>query len=143
MSKSLEVIGVSCQNCVGACCKAGTAIQLTEREAYENKRKMSLERIVKARRYPQQIVIQAEGFDESGKRIPVPTPMTITRDHGLYSLMEDCGHLTPDNKCEIYDSPQRPQACRNYEVGSTACLGARQAAGLIELAPPESETPSQ
>lgn len=139
MATPLEVINPSCNNCVGACCRAGTAIELTEREAYENRHQMTLSRLVEARRRQQQVIIQAEGFDADGRRVAVPTLMRISRDHGLYALTEDCGHLTDDNRCGIYEN--RPQACRNYEVGSAACLGARQAAGLTESAPPESSAP--
>ena len=139
MGESLEIIDVSCENCVGACCRAGI-LQLTEREAYMNRRKMNLVRQVKARRYPQQVIVQAEGFNDEGERIPIPTPMTIGRDYGLYLLPEDCGHLTDDNKCGVYGERTRPRACLNYEVGGSACLGARQAAGLIDLTPPGIET---
>jgi len=136
MDRRLEVIGVACQNCVGACCRAGAALQMTEHEAYMNKREMALERVVKARKYTQTVIFDAEGFDESGRRIPVKTPMVIGLDYGLYLLTEDCGHLTEDNRCGIYDSPNRPRVCGEYEVGAAACLAARQAFG-VETPSPE------
>lgn len=132
---SLEIVGVSCQNCVAACCKAGAAMQVTEHEAYMNKRKMNLVRQLKARPQPQSILVEAEGFNETGKRIPVPTPMIVPAYHGLYLLLEDCGHLTADSKCGIYGSSDRPRACAAYEVGSSACLDARKAAGIIDSTP--------
>ena len=139
MGESLDVINVSCGNCVGACCRRGTAIQPTDREAYNNKRKMMLERVVKSKKFRQAVQIRAEGFTDSGELVPVPTVMSIGAGYGLYLMQEDCGHLTPENECGIWGSPQRPRACENYEVGSEACLEARQAAGLIDLQPPSAD----
>lgn len=132
LNEGLEIVGVACENCVGACCRAGAGIQMTENEVYDNRRKMNLERVVKARNYPQSFLIEAEGFDESGKKVPVMTQMELPARHGLYLLKEDCGHLTDENQCGIYEDRARPKACGNYPVGSAACLGARQAAGLID-----------
>lgn len=136
MDKRLEIIGVSCDNCVGTCCRAPTVMEMTEHEAYTNKRQMKLTRILKARNYPQPIAVPAEGFDENGKRVPISTSMSVAPHHGLYIMEEDCGHLTEDNRCGIYDSPDRPRACIEYKVGSVSCLDARQAFN-VESASPE------
>lgn len=47
-------------------------------------------------------------------------------------LTEDCGNLTSDARCAIYDAPHRPQACPELIPGSEACMRIRNQAGIID-----------
>lgn len=119
---------VSCETCVAACCRAGASMPLEKDEAYRNRRTMSLGTLARERKYPQLFAIAAEVIDEEGKRAKQMQPMRIPANYGFYLLLEDCGNLTEDNKCGVYD--RRPGACAQYEVGSQACLDARAMFGL-------------
>ena len=127
-SPDIALPKVSCDNCIGACCRAGSGLTLTHDEAYRNRRQMDLRAVVKPKPMPQVMTIQSEHIDESGRRVPVPTQIRLPHYYGFYILQADCGHLTEDNRCDIYET--RPRACREYEVGSTACLDARAVFGL-------------
>lgn len=131
----LEVVQFGCNNCVGACCRKNTSIQLTDAEVRRNTSWMDLQMVVAPQPTEQHFIIGAEGTDEAGNAYPVPVPMTVLPDHGLYILKKDCGHLTPDHRCDVYDDPQRPAACDAFPVGSTECLLARAAFGLGSVAP--------
>ena len=76
---------------------------------------MQLARQLKARSYPQGIALLAEGFDEQGNKIPIPMPIRVPAFYGLYLLAEDCGHLTPDHKCDIYGKRERPRVSMNMK----------------------------
>lgn len=119
---------ISCQNCVAACCRAGAALVLSRDEVYRNKRKMALHRLYKEQKYPQSVPIPMETFSSTGVRQKEIVSMPIPADYGLYILLEDCGNLTEDGRCAVYED--RPRACRDYEVGATACQDARAAFGL-------------
>src|SRR5665213_202316 len=110
---------ISCSTCIAACCRAGAALQLTHDEVYRNKQKMELHQVYKERKYPQEVPVPVEKFDSSGRHRAI-VKMHIPARYGLYVLTNDCGNLTEDNQCGVYE--ERPRACRDYEVGSTACL---------------------
>ena len=121
--------GISCENCIAACCRAGASLAMTQDEVYRNRRNMNLEIVVKPKRYAQAVNLPAEQVDKvTGARVKVPERIPVKSNYGFYLLLSDCGNLTPDSRCAVYD--QRPQACREYELGSEACLNARAVFGL-------------
>lgn len=99
----------------------------TKDEVYQNRRKMHLTRLAKPRNYDQAFLIEAEGRDENGNPYPIPTTIRVQKNYGLYVLDQDCGHLTEDNQCAIYEDRSRPKACATVEVGSEICLRSRAA----------------
>lgn len=119
--------GVSCENCTAACCRAGTLMILSETDHQNNRKAMALRRLAKATRQVQPVLIQAEGVKSDGTKYPIPMLINIPAHHGAYVMSKDCGRLK-GNRCGIYDD--RPQACKDYIVGSPECLEARAAAGL-------------
>jgi Fe-S-cluster containining protein len=48
---------------------------------------------------------------------------TLPPEVGIYQLLADCGNLGANYQCLIYEN--RPNACRNFLVGSVACAEAR------------------
>ncbi len=128
MSMESEPTEVNCSNCVGACCRAPTALMLDAQEAYRHRRSMKLEPIVKPKNYDQRVILQVESLDADGRRVPVPTAVRVKSRYGFYMLTEDCGYLTDDGECSNYDD--RPKSCKEYEMGSELCLNARGVYGL-------------
>lgn len=45
--------------------------------------------------------------------------MTMFPGHGLFSMQGRCGNLTENFQCADYED--RPQVCREFEVGSRSC----------------------
>ncbi len=126
-----EIVGgseISCTNCVAACCRASTSMMLEHDEAYRNRRSMSLGTLVKERNRPQLVGVPVEIIDADGRRGREVRPMRLPPKTGFYLLLEDCGNLTEDNMCGVYE--ERPNACANYQVGSQECLDARAVFGL-------------
>jgi Fe-S-cluster containining protein len=118
---------VSCDNCTAACCRAGSLVVLDEIEHQKHRKAMALRTLIRFRRYAQAAFIEAEGINPDGTKYPMPMVIKVPANRGAYLMEQDCGRLE-DNKCGIYE--ERPQACRDYKVGSPECIEARAAAGL-------------
>src|SRR5689334_25083367 len=101
---------ISCENCVAACCKAPINMLLTREEHKVHSRTMDLKLTVKPRVYPQ--MVPYENSEREDLRIPA--------GYGLFELESDCANLTEAGRCSIYAT--RPQCCRDFAVGSSACL---------------------
>jgi uncharacterized protein (TIGR03083 family) len=71
------------------------------------------------------------GHAKSGPGLRIPAGF------GLYELQSGCANLTDDNLCSIYS--ERPMCCRDFEMGSPACLRLRREAGLDTHLPPLEE----
>lgn len=108
---------VSCNTCIGACCKSNTAIPLNKKEAaFLRSAGTAMRRMTK---------------DENNGNRP-----GWRRD--FYKLESDCGNLNPTTgQCEAYE--ERPVICREFVVGSTACEAMRERAGVVELPMPKFE----
>ncbi len=56
----------------------------------------------------------------------------LAANYGRYMLLGACKYLVTDEngweRCGVYD--ERPQVCRDFEMGSPKCLTLRQLAGL-------------
>lgn len=116
---------VSCDRCTGACCRAGTAIGLTQIERFNHAAKLSLKAIV-----------APEPFDRWLDPLSsLEDPRLIPAGLGIYEMQQDCGYLTEDSQCAIYDDPNRPQACASMEVESISCLVVRANAGFEDILP--------
>lgn len=126
--QSDEPVEISCDNCVGACCKAAATLILNKDETYRHRRAMTTKVLLRPKDYPQQYPIDQEVLDKSGNRGKQRVMMPVPRNYGLHILLTDCGNLTDDYRCGVYED--RPGACVNYEVGSEPCLAARAAFGL-------------
>jgi uncharacterized protein (TIGR03083 family) len=120
---------ISCETCVAACCRAPNFMQLTEVEFKRHSKKMDLLQIRPPASFTQRVRLGDE------KRLQFDDPaaaaeavISVPAENGLYFLRTDCGNLDQDHRCTIYS--ERPACCRNYKLGSTACLQARRAAGL-------------
>jgi hypothetical protein len=118
---------ISCESCIGACCRKHTMIVMSREEVKNNQRKMRLKKVAGILPFDQSYLMEAEGRDEAGRAIPIPTVLNVPAGYGAYILTADCGNLTADNQCVIYDSPERPAACAALKVGDEQCLAARAA----------------
>ncbi len=117
---------VSCMDCTGECCRAGIGISLTPSERFRHGAKMQLTVKVEPVDYDREIPPLSS--EEPAQLIPAAV--------GIYEFDKDCGYLTPDSKCTIYESPTKPLACDTLEPGSIACLIVRANAGYEDDLPP-------
>lgn len=103
---------VGCNNCVGACCKAGMVLSLSPKEK-------------------EQIESAGTDIEQYQRKRGEPKPK---RGESLYKFNLDCGNLQSDNSCGIYED--RPRACRDLTTGSAGCLFIREARGLRHTVEP-------
>jgi Fe-S-cluster containining protein len=104
---------VDCAGCVGACCRAGLTIDLSDQEAVQL----------------QAVGTQIEVASRHGHE------PHIRRGETRYDLVSDCGNLVTDVDgraayCGDYDN--RPKACRRFPVGQYVCLSLRNEQGIDE-----------
>lgn len=124
---------VDCGNCVGACCRTGTQMELSLDEAsfmlrggsrlktlqqpVEEESTVNIEHVIG--------VVLVDGVPHSQVKT---SPVTLTAGHGLYQLEGDCGYLEKGVEvgpaCTAYED--RPGICHAFDVGGVACLGLRQ-----------------
>lgn len=116
---------VRCDNCEGACCRAGLFMAARDTEAPVV---MSPVRWLTRPKNSQQIVrkrVPMVQTKASGARF-VRTLQTIEvpKHHGLIELVNDCRQLDAEGQCGIYEN--RPGQCRDgLEPASAECLGYR------------------
>jgi len=90
---------------------------MTPQEFNRHGRSMDLQVVVEPVRQRQKV-----GYEVGGAQLELPA------GHGLFELVSGCANLLADNRCSIYTS--RPNCCRDFAVGSPACLKLRHDAGL-------------
>lgn len=107
--------GVSCSSCTSVCCRANTALPLTEDEAtYLTAAGSTLRRMDKS---------EYEG-NKPG------------RGRAFYEQTSDCGNLDQDTGL-CGDYVNRPSACREFAAGEFACEAMRLRRGVtVELGMP-------
>lgn len=114
-----ETVGgdnISCANCVGACCVAGTGLELTKSE-----RDFLREGGTELAPY------RHDMFDKVRVGLGIGSARFV--------MESDCGFLSEPNEtgqrdCTAYEDPSRPEVCDSMGVGSTACQAMRTKAGL-------------
>ena len=75
-------------------------------------------------------------FDAAGRPELYRTPYARKDDGKIILRLTQarrCRHLEADNACAIYAF--RPEACREFPVGSECCLSMREGAGLVDGVP--------
>jgi uncharacterized protein (TIGR03083 family) len=90
---------------------------MTAQEFKRHRRSMDLEVVVEPVRGRQKV-----HYEVGDKQLELPA------GHGLFELVSGCANLMADNRCSIYTT--RPNCCRDFAVGSPACLKLRHDAGL-------------
>ena len=112
--EALETVKhVSCGDCIGACCRGGMILPLTDVEA----RHLA---------------------DNGTKLIRVSTALGFFRGRfgkssgsSEYLLDEDCTFYNQQtNECEAFDSPERPRVCSDFPVGGEVCRSERMHEGV-------------
>lgn len=118
---------VGCSNCEALCCRAMTFISLNDEERRRNLLRFSLEPIRKSLSFD--VTLPPLSDLEPERYIPAGI--------GQYVFKKDCGNLTEDNRCGVYDqvSPVKPSSCSSFEEGGLACLIIRAAAGYQDEMP--------
>lgn len=138
MSEQLK----NCQNCQAACCRGypllimsladeelvfmnrgGNRFQTIEKPAGHDRENVRYP--AGAYIYPEKGTIQY--IYEAGRSTePLPA------NYGRYALLGDCQYLATDQNgweyCSVYE--ERPQVCRDFEMGSPKCLSLRLLAGV-------------
>ncbi len=118
--KSIAVKQVDCDTCTAACCRSGIQMRLNDSEAD---------------------FMQTAGTDltkEPGtrhqKRRLLPLVSVRHPETNVYTLENDCGHLTEDALgqlvCSSHEDPARPDTCKGLEPGSYVCRSIRVRAGV-------------
>lgn len=124
---------ISCGNCVGACCRAPSIIQLTNPEAeFLTAGGTDLNAIVDATEAED--LRNYHGTETSRVRLK-EIAMTLPDNVGEYEILGACGYLAldPDSGvgvCTVYTHPERPLACAIFKVGSEVCVNFRKRYGL-------------
>ena len=130
---------ISCERCNGACCHAGTILELTD---------------------PEHAMMVAEyakngAVDGTLRRTDRPTRTELEQmlggisfftdalENPQYALLSDCPFLVRgDDKrmaqCGIHGQLDQPQVCRDFQAGSPGCLEMR-AARFPGAEPPANE----
>ena len=116
---------VNCDNCEGACCRAGLFMAAKHDEARMIRRPVKW--LARPKDYAQvtsksvQMVRQnSEGANFVRKSVVLEIPV----HHGLIELAEDCQQLDGQGRCSIYEN--RPGQCESgLDPGSPECLGYR------------------
>jgi len=124
---------VSCGNCVSACCRGKTEMELTRREVrFMKEGGNKLTKLHDPVDSTGKVRVQVD----TGRRIMqngvlckvvVEQSMILTKGHGLYRLENDCTYLETDKNsaaCTVYD--KRPGICRDFKVGEQGCLRGRE-----------------
>jgi Fe-S-cluster containining protein len=108
---------------------------LTDVDKQKHRRAMTLKTMVKPKNTRQEVAVKAEEVTDDGGRRTVNSTLSLPPHNGMHVFLLDCGHLEPPKEdgaenrmCTVYS--ERPTACRNFEVGSAACLSARARFGL-------------
>lgn len=125
---------ISCENCTGACCVAGTTMELNEAE-YEFLENAGTEfgivwpilPGVDVRAFLQAAV---DSTTDPVRKEKLEWWQGIEPDHGLFTLRTNCGFLAVSAegppRCTAYENPERPIICREFQAGSLACIGLRR-----------------
>lgn len=129
---------ISCRNCESACCKPSIAapyiLQLTDKElafmeASGNKLVAVVDPVKYERDdapYPTTVWLNKSGDVELATEDD--ETWHLPAGFGRYIMIGACGYLTTDinnhEQCSVYI--QRPQACRDFQVGSLACMKMRE-----------------
>src|SRR5262245_15789377 len=122
---------ISCETCTALCCRAPVNMVMSKAEFTRYRKSMDLRVLVEPARQRQQV-------DHGSRHIPGDHHLELPAGHGLFELVSGCANLAEDNRCSIYAS--RPNCCRDFAVGSPACLKLRRDAGLDgEVIPADEE----
>ncbi|MGE5042012.1 MAG: YkgJ family cysteine cluster protein [Candidatus Levyibacteriota bacterium] len=118
--------GISCNSCVGACCRKGMLIELSQaEEIFLRQGGTRLAGLYKA----------GERADWAAKNAGETSPNIRTQSlinnlshlapgNGLYLLLTDCGYLDKNTaKCTEYRNRTAP--CRAFQSGSAECIKTR------------------
>ncbi len=110
----------NCDDCVGACCKKGVTLPLTDVEL------QFMENSGAELDY-------YSTFDKKTSKLSKLASFISGKKQqenvSIYEFTEDCPFLE-DNQCQIYDSPDKPEICSNMKADSYSCLNIRMDAGL-------------
>lgn len=124
---------VDCHNCIGACCRTGTQLELSLEEASfmlrGGSRLKTLHQPVEEESTVEiEHVIGIRVIDGVPHAEVMTSPVRLTAGHGLYQLEGDCGYLEKDTElgpaCTAYED--RPGICHAFEVGEAACRAMRK-----------------
>lgn len=103
---------------------------LSETEVSVHKKVMGRPRaILRPKQYPQKLEQDVHGM-KNGEPVKVRTIIEVPQNYGAFVLLVDCSNIQPEKGYSCADYPNRPNACKTYQVGSKACLDARAAFGL-------------
>lgn len=113
----MEEPAISCDSCIGACCRQNTVMELTDTEVDFLEEKGTR---------------LSEWEPETGilRRILPLLGQSVTR---RYLLKTDCGYLERQEEksiCSAYDNPKHPSICRDFKAGSAACRVFRYVKGV-------------
>lgn len=116
---------INCMECTAACCRAGMGMALSPAERVKHANVLMLKTIVEP---TEEVRVVPPLSDQEDSVVVLP-------GHGVYELREDCTYLMSNNRCGIYFSPDRPEACSIMEEGSIPCLIARAHIGYNDSMP--------
>jgi Fe-S-cluster containining protein len=124
---------VSCDNCVGACCRARTQLELNRREV--RFMKAGGNKLIKIHEIIDKTQVVEVQIDTGRRRLEQGVlckvvkveRVTLTGGYGLFMLENDCAYLDGGEgspKCKVYDN--KPGICNEFEEGGPGCLAGRK-----------------
>jgi hypothetical protein len=117
---------ISCDTCIGACCRKNTLMKLTAEEAKTLRQGgTTLIDIFPAEPNTDWAKIML-GHTNPDPRIQslIDEARTLKPGEGKYLLESDCGYLDTSvqpPQCTIYTDPKRPGICKAFQPGSRSC----------------------
>ncbi len=127
-----------CASCVGACCRAGTAISLSddEKQFFEEGGAELIPTGIRTRAQ-----VEEELRDILGDLMDMASAIvTDAPEHPEYLLLRDCPYLVQNELggfvCSVYDDPRKPVVCDTFNAGGSRCGEMKQARQNQPLMPP-------
>lgn len=112
---------INCNNCDAACCRLpNTVIKLTgEERDFLEQAGTPLKELLPAD--PDTDWSSRKTRKTIGSQLLKSAARELKPGEGIYLREGACGFVTEDGACSVYDSEQRPNACKTFTAGGALC----------------------
>ncbi|MBI1952124.1 YkgJ family cysteine cluster protein [Candidatus Saccharibacteria bacterium] len=100
---------ISCEYCVGACCRAWSQLLLSDDEA----------------RFIEESGTRLMDLKLESKHSHEEVVLASNDPRRLRTITTDCGYLK-NSRCTVFEDERRPEICRRFPVGSESCKKFRE-----------------
>lgn len=133
---SAAEINEHCGSCVGACCRAGVILTLSDGEKqFMDGRGAQLADTglnTRAQDVEQTMKLLRDRLGDDLAEMYADSILSVSPEHPSYLLTEDCPNLVELEVggvavCSVWEDPDRPAVCDRFEAGNPRCNDARDA----------------